>query len=61
MKFKRCPDAERKIPTTVKLTNNQRRRAEQKARELGMTPHAFYQWAITKMAAVAAEGNCRGA
>lgn len=45
--FQANPDAERKIPTTVKLTHGQRRRAEQKARELGMTPHAFYQQAIT--------------
>jgi hypothetical protein len=39
--FTRNPDAERKIPTTVKLTHSQRRRAEQKARELGMSTHAF--------------------
>lgn len=44
--FQSNPGAERKIPTTVKLTHSQRRRAEQKAREMGMSFHAFMRKAI---------------
>lgn len=65
--FQRSPDAERKIPTTVKLTHRQRRRAEERARELGMKPHAFYKMAILKasrpsrrQAMKAADGQCEG-
>lgn len=46
MSFERNPDAELKRPTTVKLTPAQKRRAEKRAKELGISTHAFYVHAI---------------